>query len=224
MADVNDNYLAPFPRRFRLLIDETRTSQQEIADFVGVSRQAVAQWKDGKTIPDIYNFKKVEEFFNVPYEYLLGETDSKVRANMTVAAELGLSDNAVERLHSWAAAAKENKTDIPRSEVISDLLACDDFERFIDCVRKFISEYLGHRFYEDEQSGNEGIEIADSLVGTSPYEIDQYARTIGYRAINAQDFSDLFRHQALEALGQLLSVMPEEYWVAYRLENDSNAE
>ncbi len=77
MADVNDNYLAPFPRRFRLLIDETRTSQQVIADFVGVSRQAVAQWKDGKTIPDMYNFKKVAEFFKVPYEYLLQQGSGK---------------------------------------------------------------------------------------------------------------------------------------------------
>ncbi len=137
---------------------------------------------------------------------------------MAVASELGLSDQAVERLRLWATAAKENKTDIPRSEVISDLLASDDFEKFIDCVRKFVGEYLGHRFYEDEQEQNESVAIAESLVGTSAYEVDAFARTIGHRAISAEDFSDLFRHQAMEVLGQLLSVMPEEYWVAYRLE------
>ena len=224
MPEVNDSYLAPFPRRFRLLIDETRSSQQEIADFVGVSRQAVAQWKDGKTIPDMYNFTKVAEFFNVPYEYLLGETDSKVRANVTVAAELGLSDKAVERLRSWAISTKENKTDIPRSEILSDLLASNDFEGFIDHIRKYVGEYLGHRFYEDEQNRNESVAVSESLVGVSAYEVDTYARTIGYRAISAQDFSDLYRHQALEVLGQLISVLPEEYYVADRLENDNNAE
>ena len=128
---IPDNYLLPFPRRFRLLIDETRTSQQEIADHVGVTRQAIAQWKDGKTNPDVYSFVKIAEFFKVPYEYLLGETDSKVRENMKLAGDLKLSDRAINRLLDWSLAEKENASDIPRSEIFSDLLANDDFEKFI---------------------------------------------------------------------------------------------
>ena len=103
---MKDNYLLPFPRRFRLLIDETRVSQQEIADCVGVTRQAVAQWKDGKTNPDLYSFKKIADFFKVPLEYLLGETDSRVPENMKLADELKLSDRAIERLLDWASAEK----------------------------------------------------------------------------------------------------------------------
>jgi len=222
---VPDNYLLPFPRRFRLLIDETRVSQQEIADHVGVSRQAIAQWKDGKTNPDVYSFVKLAEFFKVPYEYLLGETDSKVRENMKLAEELKLSDGAINRLLDWASAEKENKSDVPRSEILSDLLASSDFESFIDCVRKYISEYLGHRFYEDEQKEKDSLIYDDALLGLSPYELDQHARTIGHRIINARDFSDMFRHQAIEILGWKLSLMPEEYYAAYKLtkEDEPNA-
>jgi len=217
-----DNYLLPFPRRFRLLIDETRVSQQEIADYVGVSRQAIAQWKDGKTNPDIYNFVKIAEFFKVPYEYLLGETDSRVRENMKLTDELKLSDRAINRLLDWASSEKENKSDIPRSEILSDLLTYDDFEKFIDCVRKFVAEYLGHRFYEDEKNNKEFH--ADTSLDLTPYELDQYARVIGYRSIKARDFSDLFRHQAIEILGWILEVMPEEYYVAYHLTPTNKSE
>jgi len=192
-------------------------SQQEIADHVGVTRQAIAQWKDGKTNPDVYSFVKIAEFFKVPYEYLLGETDSKVRENMKLAEDLKLSDRAIERLLDWALAEKETKSDIPRSEILSDLLTGGDFEKFIDCVRKYIAEYLGHRFYEDEQNNNESLLHADASLDLSPYELDQHARTIGHRVIGAGDFSDLFRHQAIEILGRLIGAMPEEYYVAYHL-------
>jgi len=210
-----DNYLSPFPRRFRLIIDETRVSQQEIADHVGVTRQAIAQWKDGKTNPDVYSFVKIAEFFKVPYEYLLGETDSKVRENMKLADELKLSDSAINRLLDWATVERENKSDVPRSEVFSDLLASDSFEKFIDCVRKYIAEYLGHRLYEDEQ--NESSIHADTSLDLTPYELDQHARTISHRVIDAKDFSDFFRHQAIEILGWKLSLMSEDYYIAYHL-------
>jgi len=221
---IPENYLSPFPRRFRLLIDETRVSQQEIADYVGVTRQAIAQWKDGKTNPDVYSFVKIAEFFKVPYEYLLGETDSKVRENMKLADELKLSDKAINRLLDWATAEKENKSDVPRSQIISDLLASDDFESFIDCVRKFIAEYLSHRYYEDDLAINESYLPPDTTIELiTPYNLDQYAHTIGCRVIDARDFSDLFRHQAIEILGWLLESMPENYYVAYHLTDDNES-
>ena len=79
MTEENKSYYLPFPTRLRQLMDDIGASQQALADYVGVTRQAVAQWKDGKTIPDMYNFKRITEFFKVPYEYLLGDTDSKVQ-------------------------------------------------------------------------------------------------------------------------------------------------
>lgn len=70
MAEENKSYYLPFPTRLRQLMDDAGASQQALADYVGVMRQAVAQWKDGKTIPDMYNFKRIAEFFKIPYELL----------------------------------------------------------------------------------------------------------------------------------------------------------
>jgi hypothetical protein len=49
-------------------------------------RSAVEGWQNN---PDMYNFKRIAEFFKVTYEYLLGDTDSKVHENMALAAVLG---------------------------------------------------------------------------------------------------------------------------------------
>jgi hypothetical protein len=102
------------------------------------------------------------------------------------------------------------------------LLAYGDFEKFIDCVRKFIAEYLGHRFYEDEQ--NESSIHADTSLDLTPYELDQHARTIGHRVIGAGDYSDMFRHQGIEILGRLIEILPEEYYAAYHLTDNDESE
>ena len=80
--EKNENYYLPFPTRLRSLLEETGASQREVADFVGVSRQAIAQWKDGQAIPYMYNFKKTADFFKVSYEYLYGDTDRCVKENI----------------------------------------------------------------------------------------------------------------------------------------------
>jgi len=131
-------YDMPFPTRLRNLLDEKGINQQEIADFVGVKRQTIAQWKDGKTVPDIYNFQKMAQFFGVPYEYLLGDTDSRVRENLHLEETLGLSDGAIEALKGFQMGATENRkeknTRIPLSWIVSEILR---HEKFATSIRYF---------------------------------------------------------------------------------------
>ena len=70
--EQNYGYDSIFPTTFRKLLDERGKTQEELADFVGVSRQSIAQWKDGKTKPDILYLTKIAKFFDVSADYLLG--------------------------------------------------------------------------------------------------------------------------------------------------------
>lgn len=58
-----------------LTIKELRTkskmSQDDLANKVFVSRQAISNWECGKTYPDIDNIKKLSEIFNVPLEKII---------------------------------------------------------------------------------------------------------------------------------------------------------
>ena len=40
-----------------------RYTQEEVAEKIGVSRQAVAKWENGETVPDINNCIALAEFY-----------------------------------------------------------------------------------------------------------------------------------------------------------------
>ena len=46
-------------------------SQEELADRLGVSRQAVSRWELGSTLPDAPNLLKLSDLFGVSIDYLL---------------------------------------------------------------------------------------------------------------------------------------------------------
>lgn len=48
-----------------------KLSQENVADHVGVSRQAVAKWENGETAPDIYNCMALATLYNVSLDDLV---------------------------------------------------------------------------------------------------------------------------------------------------------
>lgn len=46
-------------------------SQEELADQIGVSRQAVSKWESGQTSPDLEKIVLLSDFFDVTTDYLL---------------------------------------------------------------------------------------------------------------------------------------------------------
>ena len=48
-----------------------KLSQEDVAEKIGVSRQAVAKWENGETAPDIYNCKALADLFDVSLDDLV---------------------------------------------------------------------------------------------------------------------------------------------------------
>lgn len=46
-------------------------SQEQLADVVGVSRQAVSKWESEQTIPDLEKIVLMSEYFDVTTDYIL---------------------------------------------------------------------------------------------------------------------------------------------------------
>ena len=46
-------------------------SQEELANELGVSRQAISRWKMGNVYPDSTNLLKIAQMFKVTTDYLL---------------------------------------------------------------------------------------------------------------------------------------------------------
>ena len=54
-------------------------SQEELAEKIGVSRQAVSRWEGGETMPDSPNLLLISNLFGVSADYLLrDETESEI--------------------------------------------------------------------------------------------------------------------------------------------------
>lgn len=77
----NYNYYSRFASVLRELLETKNVKQEELAQYVGVTRQAISQYKEGITKPDIYVFQKIVEYFtknhnvNYSFEYWLGNSN-----------------------------------------------------------------------------------------------------------------------------------------------------
>lgn len=53
------------------LRNEKGLSQEQLAEKIGLSRQSISKWEQGLSTPDVDNFVKLAEIYNVPIEALL---------------------------------------------------------------------------------------------------------------------------------------------------------
>lgn len=53
------------------LRNEKGLSQEQLAEKIGLSRQSISKWEQGLSTPDVDNFVKLAEIYNVPIESLL---------------------------------------------------------------------------------------------------------------------------------------------------------
>ena len=52
-------------------------SQEELANQLGVSRQAVSKWESAGAVPDLQRILQMSELFGVSTDYLLGTANNK---------------------------------------------------------------------------------------------------------------------------------------------------
>ena len=58
-------------------------SQEEVAERIGVSRQAVAKWEAGETVPDLPNSQALAAFYGVTLDELVNHQDAQGGALIT---------------------------------------------------------------------------------------------------------------------------------------------
>lgn len=67
--------------RIQRLRKEKGISQEELANVLGVSRQAVSKWESEQSIPDLDKIIALSEYFAVTTDYILKGTEIPAAAN-----------------------------------------------------------------------------------------------------------------------------------------------
>lgn len=136
-----DGYNAPFAKAFRTLMignvgTRGRVRQQDVAEYIGKTRQAVGSYADGSVKPDTETLTKIADFFDVSADYLLGRsayTDAELqRATL---ADYGFTQTAalsIDRMHINKAltshALRSEDANYEQSEIYTgealDMLIC----------------------------------------------------------------------------------------------------
>ena len=67
-----------FSEKLQILRKNKALTQEELAEKLDVSRQAVAKWESGQVYPDIYNLIQISNMMNVSVDYLVKDQDCAV--------------------------------------------------------------------------------------------------------------------------------------------------
>lgn len=89
----------PFPAALRTLMEERNTSQKDLAEYLGKTRQAISLYCNGESAPDLESLVKIAQYFDTSTDYLLGLTNDPSREPSAI-DELGLSPQAIGKLKS----------------------------------------------------------------------------------------------------------------------------
>ncbi len=85
-----------FGENLKKLRKEKEMTQETLADFLGVSFQAVSKWERGETYPDITTLPIISRFFNVSIDDLLGvnkaREEEKINEYIKLYDEMKLKD------------------------------------------------------------------------------------------------------------------------------------
>lgn len=81
-------------------------SQEDLAEQLNVSRQAISRWENGSALPDAQNILQISKLFDVTTDYLLNdnyESDKDIPAVQTATKETREIFTKKKRMHLIAA-------------------------------------------------------------------------------------------------------------------------
>lgn len=95
-----------FARNLRKLMERKDITQEELAKKAGCSRQAVSQYMDGSSVPNVDKLLGIADYFGVSIDYLLGRKNepNEIELKYLMCDYTGLSLRDVEYLHDQALA------------------------------------------------------------------------------------------------------------------------
>lgn len=87
--------MSNFSERLKFLRKERDYTQDQLANFLGISRSSLAMYEQGRRNPDFETLEAMADIFNVDIDYLLGKKDT------STILEISLATGEIELIKSF---------------------------------------------------------------------------------------------------------------------------
>lgn len=198
--DVAEKMTIPLTQNLCDLI----TDVNALKDFLGVSAQAINQYKLGVSRPSLENLCKIADFYGTSVDYLLGRTDIKLPdANLQAAAAYtGLSEAAATKLHQFQYDARGNPDNlgvdvngytIGHVELVNCLLESRDFAQLFNEIGFYL--IFGGALPEEAYTSD-----VKELSYDEHMKFYKWANNMGLEVVKREEASELHLQLAAEKL------------------------
>ena len=181
-----------FSEKLQLLRKGKGLTQEEMAERLNVSRQAVAKWESGQAYPDISNLIQISDLMNVSVDYLVWDQDCA----SSIASDL---KSSIEELIDFRLEANVNTYAAFKNEVASSRPKSHDY-RYESGEYLYYDTYIGG----EQFAGEEAIWYKEVPV----YGMNYLGRVLG------DNFSGNFLKEVLRNADRKMPVRGPEYYQA----------
>lgn len=181
-----------FSEKLQLIRKSKGLTQEELAEKLSISRQAVAKWESGQSYPDIGNLLSISNLFHVTVDYLVRDQACMKSFPEAIDPDLG-------QLIDFRLEANVNTYAAYMNETASTRLDSHDF-----------TYSSGPYTYHDTYVGGEQFAGQEAIwhQGKARYAMNYLGRVLG------QSFSGDFLKEALRHADRTMPYRGPEYYAA----------
>ena len=179
-----------FSEKLQLIRKNKGLTQEELAEKLSVSRQAVAKWEAGQVYPEIANLIQISNLFNVTVDYLVRDQECMINC-------VDASDENIEQLIQFRLEANVNTYAAYANETEPTRLGSHDFT-YSNGSYSYHDTYVGG----EQFAGEEVIWYK----GKVQYAMNYAGRIIG------QQFNSDFLKEALRNADRKMPCRGPEYY------------
>ena len=110
---------------------DAKLSQQQLADRLSVSRQAIQKWEKGTSVPDLSNLTQIAKLFGITLDTIVFGSDTRVVEEMENEKKI---KPVIQKMHSWEVYSSQLPTEYRQS--VDEGLDIEQYADLFEAVGK----------------------------------------------------------------------------------------